>query len=89
MKEVDINGRKIKVASSVDAVGLFCPMPIVKLAVKLKHLDPAQVVEVLADDPGFEGDVTSWCKETHNELLWLTKGTEDISIAYVQKNEPD
>ncbi len=85
MEEVDINGRKIKVASTVDAVGLFCPMPIVKLTVKLEHLDPTQVVEVLADDPGFEEDITSWCNETHNELLWLTKGTEDISIAYVQK----
>lgn len=86
MKEVDINGRKIKVALTVDAVGLFCPMPIVKLTVALGRVNPTQVVEVLADDPGFEEDVTSWCQETHNELLWLTKEKEDTSIAYVKKN---
>lgn len=85
MKAVDISGRKIRVASTVDAVGLFCPMPIVKLTIALEGLDPNQVVEVLADDPGFEDDITSWCQETHNELLWLTKGMDDISVAYVRK----
>ena len=33
MKVVEINERKIKVASTIDAVGLFCPIPIVKLKI--------------------------------------------------------
>ncbi len=86
MKEVEINERKIKVASTIDAVGLLCPIPIVKLKLGLEDLNSNQVVEVLADDPGFEEDVITWCKETNNELLSLTKNEEDIFVAYVEKH---
>ena len=87
MKEVDINGRKIKVASAIDAVGLYCPMPmpIVHLKLELENLNSNQVAEVLADDPGFGNDIIAWCKETNNELLLLTKNEEDIFVAYVEK----
>ena len=85
MKKVEINEQKIKVTSTIDAVGLFCPIPIVKLKLGLEDLNSNQVVEVLADDPGFEEDVITWCKETNNELLSLTKNEEDIFIAYVEK----
>jgi adenylyltransferase/sulfurtransferase len=85
MKEIEINGRKIKVASAIDAVGLYCPMPIVHLKLELDSLNSNQVAEVLADDPGFENDIITWCKETNNELLLLTKNEEDIVVAYVEK----
>jgi len=56
-----------------------------KVLLEIKDLNSNQVVEVLADDPGFEEDVTTWCKETNNELLSLTKNEEDIFVAYVEK----
>jgi len=84
-KEVEINGKKINVASMIDVVGLFCPMPIVHLKLELERLNSNQVAEVLADDPGFENDIITWCKETNNELLLLTKNEEDIFVAYVKK----
>lgn len=85
MKEVEINGRKIRVASGINAVGLFCPMPIVRLKIELDKLNSNQAVEVLADDPGFKNDIITWCNRTHNELLLLTKNEEDIFIAYIEK----
>ncbi|UCB50714.1 MAG: sulfurtransferase TusA family protein [Deltaproteobacteria bacterium] len=85
MKEVEIDERKIEVASTVDAVGLFCPMPIAHLQLELESLNSNQVVEVLADDSGFGQDVVHWCKETQNKLLSLTKNEEDIFVAYVEK----
>ncbi len=85
MKEVEIEERKIEVASTVDAVGLFCPMPIAHLQLELEGLNSNQVVEVLADDSGFGDDVVHWCKETSNKLLSLTKNEEDIFVAYVEK----
>jgi TusA-related sulfurtransferase len=69
MKEIDIHGQKISVASTVDAVGLFCPLPIVKLKLEVDKLNAHQVVEILADDPGVEKDLIAWCKETENSLL--------------------
>ena len=87
MKEVRIEDQKIDVASTVDAVGLFCPMPIAHLQLELEGLDPNQVVEVLADDSGFGEDVVHWCKETNNELVSLTRNEEEIFIAYVKKRQ--
>ena len=85
MREVEIEERKVKVASTLDAVGLFCPMPIAHLQLELEGLNSNQVVEVLADDSGFGKDVVHWCKETQNKLLSLTKNEEDIFVAYVEK----
>lgn len=85
MKEVEIKEQKVEVASTVDAVGLLCPMPIAHLQLELEGLDSSQVVEVLADDSGFGEDVVHWCKETKNRLLSLIKNEEDVFVAYVEK----
>jgi tRNA 2-thiouridine synthesizing protein A len=49
-------------------------MPIVKLAQKVKDLQPGQVLELLADDIGAKEDVPAWCKRTGNELLGMEEG---------------
>ena len=60
---------KIKPEEKLDCVGLYCPMPIVNVAKKMKELRPGQVLEVLADDAGIKQDMPSWCKTTGNEFL--------------------
>ncbi len=85
MKEVKIDGRKINIASIVDAVGLFCPMPVVKLKLEMESVETNQVVELLADDPGVMDDLPSWCKETGNRLISLGRNKDNIFIAYVEK----
>ncbi len=85
MKEVEIDGKNIEIASTFDAVGLFCPIPIVKLKLELEQVNFSQIVEVLADDPGFEEDVVNWCQDTNNNLISLTKNQEGIFTAYVEK----
>lgn len=84
MKEVEIDGKKLKVASTVDAVGLFCPIPVVKLKLELENVESGQVLELLADDPGILEDIPAWSKATDNKLLSMTK-REDIFVAYVEK----
>ena len=85
MKEVETNGKKIEVERSVDAVGLFCPIPVVKLKLELEKVGINKVVELLADDPGILEDLPAWCKETGNRLLSLEKNKEDVFVVYVQK----
>ena len=58
-----------EVIQTLDFKGLSCPMPIVNTAKALKQLQPAEVVEVLATDPGSVPDFTAWCKATGNELV--------------------
>jgi len=84
MREIEVNGKAIEVSSRMDAIGLFCPIPIVKLKTALQRLGPKEVIEILADDPGFPDDVIAWCKETCHRLLSLTQDGEGIFTAYVE-----
>jgi|YNPNPStandDraft_1061719.scaffolds.fasta_scaffold00506_20 tRNA 2-thiouridine synthesizing protein A len=70
---------------AVDARGLFCPLPIVKLKLALEKVPSGDAVEILADDPGFPEDVVSWCEETGNDLLSLRPEGNGAFVACVRK----
>ena len=53
----------------VDACGLQCPGPILKLYQKVKEIDVGDVVTVKATDFGFTSDVGAWADRTGNKLL--------------------
>jgi tRNA 2-thiouridine synthesizing protein A len=54
---------------TLDARGLMCPMPIVRLAKKVKEMRPGQVLELMADDVGAKEDVPAWCSRTGNQMV--------------------
>jgi NADPH-dependent 2,4-dienoyl-CoA reductase/sulfur reductase-like enzyme/peroxiredoxin family protein/rhodanese-related sulfurtransferase/TusA-related sulfurtransferase len=56
---------------TVDACGLQCPGPILKLYTKVKEINPGDVVTVKATDFGFTSDVGAWADRTGNKLLSL------------------
>lgn len=87
MKECEIDGKHIKLASSVDTRGLFCPLPVVKLKLEFDKIELNQVVELLADDPGVLEDIPAWCRETGNNLLSLKENAKGVFVAYVEKKE--
>jgi TusA-related sulfurtransferase len=43
----------------VDTLGLYCPLPVVKTAEKVKDLKIGQVLEVISDDEGIKEDVSA------------------------------
>jgi NADPH-dependent 2,4-dienoyl-CoA reductase/sulfur reductase-like enzyme/peroxiredoxin family protein/rhodanese-related sulfurtransferase/TusA-related sulfurtransferase len=53
----------------IDATGLQCPGPIVKLKKAMDEMAEGTVIKIQASDPGFLADVKSWCKLMQNELL--------------------
>jgi len=57
--------------ATLDCKGLSCPMPIVKLAQKMKELQSGHILKLLADDVGSKVDVPAWCKRTGNEYLGM------------------
>ena len=69
---------------SIDAVGLYCPMPIVKLKLGMAETNTNEIVELLSDDSGVEDDLVQWCYATGNTLLSVDK-KEDIFTAYIKK----
>ncbi len=58
---------------TVDTSGRFCPVPILEVAKAVKGLQPGQVVQVVATDPGVEADLPAWCKATRNPLVALVR----------------
>jgi len=68
----------------LDAVGLYCPMPILLTTQKIKELKIGDVLEVIADDEGIVKDMPTWCKSTGNQFLKIEK-KEDQFHVFVKK----
>ncbi|HXD98459.1 MAG TPA: sulfurtransferase TusA family protein [Candidatus Acidoferrum sp.] len=58
---------------TLDCVGLFCPMPILKTRDALKAMAVGQVLEMTSDDPASEADMKSWTTRTGHDLLEIDK----------------
>jgi peroxiredoxin family protein/TusA-related sulfurtransferase len=70
----------------VDAMGLQCPGPILKLKSEMDKLGPGERLRETASDPGFASDVASWAKMTGNTLVDLTQEKGRI-VAVVEKGK--
>jgi NADPH-dependent 2,4-dienoyl-CoA reductase/sulfur reductase-like enzyme/peroxiredoxin family protein/rhodanese-related sulfurtransferase/TusA-related sulfurtransferase len=68
----------------VDACGLQCPGPILKLYNKVKEVNPGDVITVQATDFGFTSDVEAWADRTGNRLLSLDSA-DGVITAKIQK----
>ncbi len=68
----------------LDCLGLYCPMPIVKTAQKIKELERGQVLEVLSDDRGIKSDMPAWCTKTGNECLGVEESEGEFR-AYIRR----
>ena len=70
----DISSCTVPVPSStetirIDACGIQCPGPILKLKKSMETLHPGQRLEVLATDAGFPRDAEAWCRTTGNKFI--------------------
>lgn len=78
---------KAHVVSTVDATGLNCPLPIVRLKLAMDNVRASGVVELIADDSGIVDDLSAWCRETRNRLISIAKGDDGVFTALVEKGE--
>ena len=70
----------------VDACGLSCPGPIMKLAENISNIQEGEVLEITSTDKGFYADVEAWCNSTNNTLLNLDNKDKKI-VATIQKGQ--
>lgn len=68
----------------IDACGLSCPGPIMKLSSTISNLNDGEILEITSTDRGFYSDVEAWCNSTNNTLLSLTNADKKI-VATIQK----
>jgi tRNA 2-thiouridine synthesizing protein A len=56
---------------TLDARGLKCPQPTLKMTVAVNSMSKGEVLEVLADCPTFEEDIKGWSERTRKTVLWV------------------
>lgn len=74
----------IKANISIDCTGMFCPMPIVRIKQEMAHMKSGEVLEIVADDPGFAKDLPAWCSMTGERFMEM-KQEGQFFTGYVEK----
>ena len=59
---------------------MACPIPVVKTSQAIKKMEPGQILELLATDPGVEPDMRAWSRRTGNELLSIGQQGEVFHV---------
>ncbi|NLK46301.1 MAG: FAD-dependent oxidoreductase [Treponema sp.] len=72
---------------SIDACGLQCPGPIVKLSQAVKDADDGDIIEIATTDPAFASDVEGFCRRTGNVFLGMLS-EKGVNKARIQKGKP-
>ena len=55
----------------LDARGLKCPLPSMKMMSMSRDMKPGEILEVIADCPTFEADVRKFCEVMKKALLFV------------------
>ena len=69
----------------LDMVGMKCPQPVLKIAVKAPEMNPGDILEVVGDCPTFERDVRVWCQRLKKTFLSIQdegEGKKRIQIQF-------
>lgn len=69
----------------IDAIGLLCPLPVLKLRKRLAGVAVGAEVRLLADDPAAFVDVPHFCTEAGHTLVETS--TEGAVASYLVRKE--
>jgi tRNA 2-thiouridine synthesizing protein A len=53
----------------IDATGLLCPLPVLRLRKRMQPLPSGAIIRLLADDPAAHVDVPHFCAENGHAFL--------------------
>lgn len=81
---VSVDTQIVTPSKVVDACGMQCPGPIMKLKTGVDSLADGESLEIRATDQGFAADVPAWCVRTNNSLISLVQ-KDGIFSAVVKK----
>lgn len=79
-----INNVSTSKTIKLDACGMQCPGPILKISEEIKNIQDGDTIEISTTDSGFYSDIEAWCQSTGNTLLGLNK-EERVIKALIQK----
>jgi tRNA 2-thiouridine synthesizing protein A len=68
----------------VDAIGMNCPLPILRTKKALSTMQSGEVLKVKATDAGAAHDFPAFAKQTGNELL-ASSAEGDVLIFFLKR----
>ena len=66
----------------LDALGLLCPLPVLKARKRLIGMADNALLQLVTDDPAAVIDVPHFCKESGHELLEQEKKRNAFYFCY-------
>ena len=73
---------------TVDAVGLACPLPILRAKKALATIAAGEVLRVITTDRGAVRDFQAFCRQTGNELLTQVDEVEQVTHYLKRRLKP-
>ncbi|TVS03251.1 MAG: sulfurtransferase TusA family protein [Rhodobacteraceae bacterium] len=64
----------------LDAMGLLCPLPVLKARKRLQSMAPGEVLRIRATDPAAIVDIPHFCTESGHAFLGMAE--EDGATAF-------
>jgi tRNA 2-thiouridine synthesizing protein A len=68
----------------LDTLGMKCPQPVLKMAVKAPDMKLGDILEILGDCPTFERDVRAWCERLGKLVLSVKDEEGDKKTIQIQ-----
>ncbi|MDA5555674.1 sulfurtransferase TusA family protein [Shimia sp. MMG029] len=68
----------------IDALGLLCPLPVLRLRKRMEPLKDGAKVQLIADDPAAIVDVPHFCNEAGHQFLGMSE-TDGTLFFTIQK----
>ena len=65
---------------TLDASGLLCPLPVIRVQDRIKGMASGEVLEVLATDPGTRHDIPAWCRVHGHQLMESKQNGERLQF---------
>jgi TusA-related sulfurtransferase len=68
----------------IDTLGMKCPQPVLKIAVKAPDMRHGDILEVLGDCPTFEKDLRIWCERLGKVFLSVRDEGQESKRVQIQ-----
>ena len=75
----------IKKTKLIDLMGLRCPLPVLKIAKKIKEVRKVDIIKVKVDDPKAENDIDELNKQIKITIIKKVKHN-DFMLFEIEKN---
>jgi TusA-related sulfurtransferase len=65
---------------TLDCLGLYCPEPLFQTRENIDAVAIGEVLEVLADDPAAEEDLTRFAKRAGHEIVAVERDDDQLRV---------